>query len=494
MLLAVTPIMAGAADGVMKLRIVDEHGHAAHARGRLLDATGRSLPVLGAGAASVVAAHPNFPELGVVLEPEARLNIPPSAKVLLVDRGPEYRRVSIPLDAAIDESVERPIKLDRWIDMAAKGWWSGDLHVHRSVGDIRALMQSADLHFAPTISCFNDAPSSASWAVNLTAPAGLNRIYSIDNCEDERKWGAALFIGVKRPMRLYDRASEYPLPEHTWAEARSRGAFIDLEKVIWWQSPVMVAIGKPDSIGVAVNHFTEDAVSTRASLARPRDESKYGGPEGFARYIGDLYLSYLSAGFRIPASAGSANGVSRNPLGYNRSYVYLGSKFGYSEWLAGQKAGRNFVTNGPMLEFIAARHRPGAILPGNAGPIEIEVACTSRDELDRVEVVSSGEPVDVVNADSGATSIRATRRVRTHDGGWVIARCYEKDRATMRFAHTSPVWIGKTAHRSPQSLRFLLEWVAADESRIRAIPEGKITESQREELLAATRRAAKFYE
>ena len=211
------------------------------------------------------------------------------------------------------------------------------------------------------------------------------------------------------------------------------------------------------------------------------------------RYIVDLYATYLSAGFRLPASAGSGNGVSRNPIGYNRSYVHLGPKFGYKEWLAGQKAGRNFVTNGPMLHFLAAGQGAGQILPQSTQTITVEVECDSRDELDRAEVVADGEAVEMVRAAPGANSIRAKRQIRARDGGWVAARCYEKNSVSVRFAHSSPVWMGKTARRSLESLQFLREWVDADEARIRAIPENKITESQRQELLAATRRAAEFY-
>ena len=225
-------------------------------------------------------------------------------------------------------------------------------------------MAAADLHFAPTLTGWNNPPAPAAWPTPVRSTVAFNRVYSIDNSEDERHWGAALFIGLKSPIQLYSRDAEYPPPTATWGEARSRGGYIDLEKVIWWEAPVISAVTPPDSIGVAVNHFREDGISTRASLARPRDENRYPGERGFAQYILDLYCHYLSAGFRIPASAGSANGVAKIALGYNRSYVYLGKQFSYETWLAGQRAGRNFVTNGPMLFVTVNGKRPGAVLPG----------------------------------------------------------------------------------------------------------------------------------
>jgi hypothetical protein len=37
------------------------------------------------------------------------------------------------------------------------------------------------------------------------------------------------------------------------------------------------------------------------------------------------------------------------PLGYSRVYVHTGKNFGVDEWLRGLKAGRSFVTIGPIL-------------------------------------------------------------------------------------------------------------------------------------------------
>lgn len=57
--------------------------------------------------------------------------LPPGEYVVQYGRGPEYRnkskRISIPEKA---DSVEIDFKLDRWINMAALGWYSADHHIH----------------------------------------------------------------------------------------------------------------------------------------------------------------------------------------------------------------------------------------------------------------------------------------------------------------------------------------------------------------------------
>ena len=53
-------------------------------------------------------------------------------------------------EAFADDSKQ--IELHRFVDMAAEGWWSGDLDVRRPAADIELLMSADDLHVAEVIS------------------------------------------------------------------------------------------------------------------------------------------------------------------------------------------------------------------------------------------------------------------------------------------------------------------------------------------------------
>jgi hypothetical protein len=376
--------------------------------------------------------------------------------------------------------------------MAARGWWSGDLHVHRAPAEMSALMEACDLHFAPTITRWNENSNLDVWPEQRVYVGGEQRAYSIDNCEDERGWGAALFFGVRWPLALYDLKThrEYPPPVGIWREARQKGAFIDLEKAIWWGAPVVAALAPPDSLGVAVNHFLERGMLETEAWGRPRDQRKYPGQRGFAAYIFDLYYHYLNSGMRIPASAGSANGVLMNPLGYNRSYVYLGRKFSYEEWLAAQKAGRNFVTNGPMLFLKVNGRLPGAEFE-DGREVSVELEGVGSGELEKAEVVVDGKVVAALEAGRDAARIRAVRRIKVGAGGWLAARCFEKCAVTVRFAHTSPVYFGRRPARSSEALAYMRGWIDAEMERIRGLT--SLTEAQREELAGLCRQAREFY-
>jgi hypothetical protein len=477
-----------------RVQIVDESGVPTAARLRIFDPEGQPQPVQSAETQGLLPAHPNFPELGVMVSGQARIVLAAGKNTLVLDRGPEYRRVSLPVEARGDEVIEKTVRFERWVDMKKMGWWSGDLHVHRAPADLPLLMRAVDVHFAPVLTCWNDTLTLAPWPQETHATVPPDHVYSIDNCEDERPWGAALFIGVKSPLRLYPRQSHYPLPTSTWGAARARDAYIDLEKLIWWEAPMMAALNPPDSIGVAVNHFREDGISTRASLSRPRDEDRYPGEFGFARYILDLYSTYLSAGLRIPASAGSANGVVKVPFGYNRSYVYLGKEFSPDGWLAGQKAGRNFVTNGPMLFVRVNEQLPGAVLPENTTQGRVQIEASSAFELDRVEVLVDGRVAQTLTPSQSPSQIAASVTVAVKAGSWLAVRCFEKNEITIRLAHTSPVYVGPTPRRSGESLAYLREWVKADMERIEGLPEDKLSVGQKRELLELCRKALAFYE
>lgn len=485
-LLAALSGASGASPG-LRLQILDESGRPVAARVQVFDRNGTAEPVQ--SASSVTLAHPKVPAMGIVASGQLAIEIPTATSKVRVERGGEYLPVEIDVTASA-VPAERTVRLRRWIDMASKGWWSGDMHVHRFPADMPLLMEASDLHFAPTITRWNENSSLDTWPEQSVYRVGPDRAYSIDNCEDERGWGAALFFSVKSPLKLYSprTQNEYPPPLPVWQEARQRGGFIDLEKTIWWGAPVIAALVPPDAVGVAVNHFIEWGVVDTEAWGRPRDRDKYPGARGFAHYIFDLYYYYLNSGRRIPASAGSANGVLHNPLGYNRSYVYLGKRFSYEDWLAGHKAGRNFVTNGPMLFLRVNGKLPGAVIEGSDVVVELEALTAG--ELEKVELIVGGAILDAWTPGT-ETRFKVSKRLRVRPGGWVAARCFEKCPVTIRFAHTSPVYFGRKPMRTPEALEFMRAWIDAEMGRIREL--SSLSEAERAELLKLCVQARETY-
>ena len=79
------------------------------------------------------------------------VDVPPGRYRVTIERGKEY----LPLEKTVEvghQSARLRFELKRWIDMAAAGWYSGDTHVHRSLGELPNVMLAEDLNVALPLS------------------------------------------------------------------------------------------------------------------------------------------------------------------------------------------------------------------------------------------------------------------------------------------------------------------------------------------------------
>src|SRR5262249_33432247 len=82
---------------------------------------------------------------------------------------------------------------------------------------------------------------------------------------------------------------------------------------------------------------------------------------------------------------------SRLPGG-DRVYVHLDGPLSYKGWIDGLKAGKSFVTNGPMLTFTANGKEPGAVLAvGEKPKLRLKAAARSPFPLTKAELVHNGK-------------------------------------------------------------------------------------------------------
>lgn len=74
-----------------------------------------------------------------------RAALDPGRYRLTVERGKEYVASSRELMIGA-EPVSVRVLLHRWIDLASRGWFSGDTHLHRELGEVPTVMQAEDLN------------------------------------------------------------------------------------------------------------------------------------------------------------------------------------------------------------------------------------------------------------------------------------------------------------------------------------------------------------
>jgi len=430
----------------------------------------------------------------------------PAGKVRLrVERGPEYLPLTTELAVEAGQSVQLPVKLARWIDMNERGWYSGDLHVHRPPADMPLLLRADDLNLAPVLTHWNrrhlnlKPPHLVEVRDEGAASPKPRRFHTLAQ-EDERAGGAVLLFNLTEPILLRGVARDYPSGFAYHERAIEQGAVIEVEKPFWWEAPVHVALGRVDTMGIACNHFNRAGLLNSEAWGRRRNRGKYPGPLGFARNVFDLYYRYLNLGYTIAASAGSASGVLANPLGYNRVYVQL-ARFSYEGWFKALRRGRNFVTNGPML-FATVNGQPiGTRFRADRGErfeAAVELEALGRDPLEKAQIVVGGEVVATFKPKAGKPRrIAARHTLRIDRSTWLAVRVFEPvRRSIVRFAHTSPwyIIIGGERPRDPQAARFYVGWldelIAATEKKRAAAKDPKPFDP----VLATYRRARAVYE
>ncbi len=141
------------------------------------------------------------------------------------------------------------------------------------------------------------------------------------------------------------------------------------------------------------------------------------------------YYRLLNAGFRVPLVGGSAKESNRTALGAMRTYAKpTPEKPG---WIEAVRAGRTFVTNGPLLKFAVER--------GVA-----KASVESRVPFEKLEIVSNGRVLAVASGSGGRTAAVLEFALDRAASGWVAARCIGAAEPALYpggpvFAHTSPV-------------------------------------------------------
>lgn len=392
-------------------------------------------------------------------------NVEPGTYTVTVERGKEYHTSTTTVEVG-DEPVERTIELRRWIDMAERGWYSGDTHVHRSLEELPNVMLAEDLNVALPLSYWvRDAytpPSQGDKTVDVTGELiavddthviwPMNTEYELFTVNGQRHTQGAVFVlNHKQPL-----TPAAPPVAPIAAVAREQGAILDLDKHSWPWSMMLIPVMDVDLFELSNNHIwrTEFYFKQWTFDQLPEEWNIQTDADGFTEWgwtdFGfKTYYALLNCGFRMRPTAGTASGVHPVPLGYGRVYVSLPDGFSYDGWMRGLDAGRSFVTTGPML-FAEFDGGPPGTSRTAALPLTMRVHGTvaSARPLNRIEIVRNGQVVDVVHpsllaGEDGLYLSRFDQQVEIDGTSWVVVRAFEGEPGydRVRFAHSAPVFV-----------------------------------------------------
>jgi len=429
---------------------------------------------------------------GFVARGPSTVELPAGEYTVAAERGTEWERFEEPVTVSEEQPAELTIHLEPWVDMNKLGWWSADFHVHRTIEDTANLILAENLNLAVIFTLWNQYNYWDLHEVpeNPVLQMSPERRMTVLNAEDERGGGAWMLHGLRELIDISVEDRWYPPGIQFVFQAREQKYYerglpwFDVEKPFWWETPVMMALAEPDSIGILHNHFNQYGMLDNEAWGRPRDTEKYPGPEGFAEASFDLYYRYWNLGYRVPPSAGSASGVLPNPVGYNRVYVKMDEPYSVHNWYLAFREGPSFVTNGPMLFFEAYE------LPDE---VRLLVDARSREPLDRIEIVANGQIVSTIDVPEGQTSYQAELGMESGVHTWVAARCYTRNPHTIRMAHSRPVRLVDGSWDAAGDARFFVQWMDELIAQTGENAERFDNEEQRQEVLRLYNMAREEY-
>jgi len=341
------------------------------------------------------------------------------------------------------------LRIKRVADLAAEGWWSGDSHVHfLSTAGAQLEQRGEDLRVVNVLQTqwgvlftnteeFTGRPSVIDGGGYVTYIGQENRQHVL---------GHALLWGLKEPVMPW--CSDGP------DEAELGGA-LDATLSDWAdrthaQGGTVVAAHFPDPNGepaVLVATGRADAVEI---LSQTDDRLRE-------------YYRYLNSGYRLPLVGGTDKMSSAVPVGLYRTYARLDEEFSYEAWCRAVRAGRTFLSGGPLVTLSVDGREPGDTV-GLSGPGTVSVNATVRSvfPLRSLEVVRNGEVVATAEVNGGRQA-EISEELRIDGNSWIACRAFGTEShldewGRRVFAHTSPVYVacgGDWTMTDPEGLRYI---------------------------------------
>lgn len=418
----------------------------------------------------------------------------PGRYTIRVEHGKEWLPFSREIDIG-SEPLDIAVPLQRWIDMAALGWYSGDTHVHRSVEELRNVIAAEDLNVALPLTYWvthgfrppNQGDKTVAEADTQLVKVDSTHVIYPRNTEyeiftiDERRHTLGAFFVLNHKSVL---TNGVPPVAAVGRRARAEGALIDLDKHDWPWSIALIPVLPVDLFELANNHIWQAQFAfTNWNSPAPEwmqlpNAGRSGGERDWIEYGFKTYYTLLNCGFHLRPTAGTANGVHPVPLGFGRVYVRLNEPFNYESWIAGLNAGRSFVTTGPMLFAQLNGHDPGHHFSDRPDVLRLTGRIVSPDPVSRIEVIVNGDLTKKLTVANSATASGGFENpfdssISMPESGWIAVRCYsERPDGRIRFAHSAPFYVAiQKQPRRPTAAEvdFLVRRVQSEIDRSKAI-------------------------
>jgi hypothetical protein len=364
----------------------------------------------------------------------------PRGEVLVdVARGFEYEplRTSVRIDPGQQRLT---LRLRRWRDMNARGYYSGDTHVHflSTIGSqIEARGEDLNVVNLLLSQWGHLFTNTEEWLGHPHHSADGRTIVYASQENRQHMLGHLTLLGLKEQVMPWcsdgpDEAELGGTLETTmayWADAcRRQGGTVVIPHLPTpnGEPASLIATGRADAVEMI----------------------------NFNNYQHLEYYRYLNGGYRLPLVGGTDKMSSEVPVGLYRTYVRIPDEpFTYESWCRHLRAGRTFHSGGPLIDFTVDGHQIGdtITLLGNGGNVEVEASAESILPIHRLEIIQEGRVVASTEESGGARRLHLRVQLPVHTHSWLAARVGGPGylNAVPHFdvwrrgimAHTSPIYI-----------------------------------------------------
>jgi hypothetical protein len=371
-------------------------------------------------------------------------------------KGPEYAPVQQQVSLGPGK-ISLRLTIHRWTDWRPDGWYSGDTRA-TDVSPHAALLEAAaeDLAVVQLLAYERPGamPNLLAFSGTQAALESAGHAVVVNTLNHHPVLGTVGLLNSHRPVYPLrsggpDGVDDWSVAD--WCDQCHRKAGL----VVWPDRPRLTPESLQGEALAALILGRIDAFEV-SGFADPEPDN-----------LG-LWYRLLDAGCKVPLAGGSGKDSNAVALGQVRTYAHLGAgqPFTPAAWIEAVRAGRTFVTNGPLLRLTAGGELPGGSLrlPPEGGPVSIVVEAGSAAAFDVVEVLHNSQIVLSKEASGNRQATRLEGAVSVTESGWLAARCWGRDRlpgsGQCVYAQTSPIWVHVEGHPprvSPATVAPLVE-------------------------------------
>ena len=270
-----------------------------------------------------------------------------------------------------NQTAEVTVALERYVNMPAKGWYSGDAHIHLTrdnVADpvIWGMVAAEDVHVGNLLEMGNISGTHFKQPKEWGRASRFERDghFILSGQEDPRTWFLGHTIHHNLQTPIHAAPNEYFLYKKVFDESHAQGGVSGFAHAGWGQrgaDPAQMDRG----MALLAPFGSVDFI-----------EVLQGG-----RLTSDGWYRLLNLGLRVTPAAGSDWPYTDFP-GVVRNYVKLDGPLNVDRWFESFRAGHTYVTNGPLVELTVNGQPMGSEIRVKKGT-KLEILASARSQSGR---------------------------------------------------------------------------------------------------------------